>query len=107
MTAVTIIIYIATILIWAATLCIATRTIKGQQREIHALSAANERFYQAEASDKATYEMMETLMGIAYVVRRVKIDGYEHTTIIKVFSDDDPDFNRREAEELVDKLNEK
>lgn len=103
----TIIIYAATLLIWAAALYIATRTIKRQQRKIRDLSASNERFYQAEASDKATYETAEALMGMVYVVRRVKIDGYEHTTIIKIFNDPDEDYNLREAEDLAKHLNEK
>lgn len=41
------------------------------------------------------------------VVRRTIIGGYMHSAIIKAFTDEDDDFNRRQAEELVEKLNEK
>lgn len=34
------------------------------------------------------------------------IDGYIHSTAIKLFTDPDQDYNLREAEELVEKLNE-
>lgn len=41
------------------------------------------------------------------VCRRIANRGYMFATTIKVFTDEDDDFNHREAEELCDKLNEK
>lgn len=41
------------------------------------------------------------------VVRLSNIEGHLYTTLIKSFTDDDNDYNHREAEELCDKLNEK
>lgn len=37
----------------------------------------------------------------------IRVTNYIYDTLIKVFSDDDDDFNHREAKELCDKLNEK
>lgn len=45
--------------------------------------------------------------GFAYVIREATIDGHNFTTLIKVFTDEDPDFNLREAEDLAKHLNEK
>lgn len=39
------------------------------------------------------------------VTRRTAKPGYDFFTVIKVFADEDDDFNHREAEELCEKLN--
>lgn len=41
------------------------------------------------------------------VCRTSTQDGHSISSCIKTFSDPDPEFNRRQAEELVDHLNEK
>lgn len=44
----------------------------------------------------------------SWAVCRTSIqDGYMHHTCIKVFTDEDDEFNHSEAQELVDKINEK
>lgn len=47
------------------------------------------------------------LWGEWAVVRQKVVGGYMYETLIKAFTDEDDDFNRREAEELAEKLNEK
>lgn len=108
MTALTIIIYSATVLIWAAALYIATRTIKRQDKEMRELNADINRHFAATLHPRATYmATTNETCGFAYVTREVTIDGHNFTTLIKVFTDEDPDFNRREAEDLAKHLNEK
>lgn len=41
------------------------------------------------------------------VCRTSSVDGVIHHSCIKIFTDEDDEFNLREAEELCDKLNEK
>lgn len=45
--------------------------------------------------------------GVWAVCRTSCQDGFLHNSCIKIFTDDDDDFNRREAEELCDMLNSK
>lgn len=108
MTALTIIIYAATVLILAAALYIATRTIKRQDKEIRELNADINRHFAATLHPWATYMVTTNeTCGFAYVIREATIDGHNFTTLIKVFTDEDPDFNLREAEDLAKHLNEK
>lgn len=45
--------------------------------------------------------------GTAKVLRACVVDGVRYRTVIKHFTDPDPDFNLREAQELSDILNSK
>lgn len=45
--------------------------------------------------------------GTAKVLRACVVDGVRYNTVIKHFTDPDPDFNLREARELCDLLNSK
>lgn len=45
--------------------------------------------------------------GVWAVCRTSCQDGFLHNSCIKVFTDEDDDFNKNEAEELCEKLNEK
>lgn len=49
----------------------------------------------------------EDTLGCYWTVYRAKdIDGNKYITYIKIFTDEDDEFNQREAHELCDKLNE-
>ena len=101
-------IYAATILIWATALLIATRTIKRQDKEMRELNADINRHLAATLHPRATYiATTNETCGFAYVTREVTIDGHNFTTLIKVFTDEDPNYNLREAEDLAKHLNEK
>lgn len=75
-------------------------TIRFQQETI-------DRYVEADKTDCATYKVMTTTDGVVGVCRYCWIGGYIHMTCIKLFKDPDEEFNQREAEELVEKLNEK
>lgn len=45
--------------------------------------------------------------GVWAVCRTSCQDGFLHNSCIKIFTDEDDEFNKNEAEELCDKLNEK
>ena len=49
----------------------------------------------------------DPISGHCSVVRLSNVDGHIYETLIKTFKDEDAWFNKREAEELCDKLNEK
>ena len=51
-------------------------------------------------------EFDRNLWGRWAVVRTLSIDGAYVDSLVKAFTDDDEDFNQREAEDLRDKLNE-
>ena len=75
------------------------------------------RYKEADCDEKATYTVkrIDTLneninpeiWGEWAVVRVTIVNGYIHHTLIKVFTDEDDEFNKNEADELCDKLNEK
>lgn len=89
-------------------LYIATRTIKRQDKEMRELNADINRHFATTLHPRATYmATTNETCGFAYVIREATIDGHNFTTLIKVFTDEDPDFNRREAEDLAKHLNEK
>lgn len=66
-----------------------------------------DRYIKADNCTTPSYFVNKTTDGRIGVERSCLIDGYIHSTVIKLFTDPDQDFNRREAEELVEKLNEK
>lgn len=64
--------------------------------------------YQASAKDTKADYFVGLIDNKDICVYRHTINGrYAFRQCIKVFTDPDQDFNRREAEELVEKLNEK
>lgn len=103
-----IIIYATTILALATALYIATRTIKRQRSQIRELNEDIDRYMKAELHPAATYSAtFNETFGYTYVTRHVQVSGGKHTTLIKVFTDEDADYNLREAEDLVKHLNER
>lgn len=66
-----------------------------------------DRYIKADNCTTPSYFVNKTTDGRIGVERSCLIDGYIHSTVIKLFTDHDQDYNRREAEELVKKLNEK
>lgn len=134
MTALTIAIYAATLLIWMAALCIATRTNKRQRAEIHDLTEQNhsqrakiadllKEVLQARTENIGSheeylnYEIANYIGNAEYKaegdkvwrIATIKDDNSSVCiyTLIKVFDDPDPEYNRREAEDLANHLNEK
>lgn len=64
--------------------------------------------YRASATDRKPYYFMRLIDGDKICVYRHTINGlYALRSCVKVFTDPDQEFNRREAEELIEKLNEK
>ncbi len=63
-------------------------------------------FYQVQrvATDNPEFRKYNGCWGVC---RRISKRGYMYATTIKVFTDEDDDFNRREAEELCEILNAK
>lgn len=57
-------------------------------------------------SNQATYTIKE-LEGGAWIVLRYVYEVSPQLVVIKIFSDEDKEYNKREAQELCDKLNEK
>ena len=57
--------------------------------------------------DNVTYYASPCCLGSSnwVVLRRSFVDGSEYHTFIKRFSDEDSEFNRREADELCETLN--
>lgn len=102
-----IIIYAATILIWATALLIATRTIKRQRSEIREQRLRIDRYIKCNNCTNPHYIVNTTEDGCIGVERICYEDGYIHSVVIKLFTDEDPDYNRREAEDLAKHLNEK
>lgn len=93
------------------------RNFKRANRRMKELCKKVQRYREADCDETAFYcvkrlepyndNLNPELWGEWSVIRVTTIDGYMHHTLIKVFTDDDDDFNKREAEELCDKLNEK
>lgn len=80
------------------------------RRHLKKIKAQDEkicRYIKAFNDTNATYTVATTIDGRVGVCRNSVINGYWHRTVIKLFADPDQDFNRREAEELVEHLNEK
>lgn len=75
-------------------------------KQIKVLKEKIDRYIKADNCTTPSYFVNKTTDGRIGVERSCLIDGYIHSTVIKLFTDSDQDFNRREAEELVEKLNE-
>lgn len=85
------------------------RTSHSQQIQINAYRDANRdpnAFYcvQRVETDLPEYRQYNNCWGVC---RRTINRGFMFCTTIKVFTDEDDDFNRREAEELCEMLNSK
>lgn len=83
------------------------------QKKYNAVCAKLKRYKAANRDCNADYSVrrIECLEGHEHnerwAVCRTSIqDGYMYHTCIKVFTDEDDEFNHREAQELVDKINE-
>ncbi len=71
------------------------------------------KYYRMAADDEHPAYMVKWLdlsdevriFGQWAVVRRAKVNGYIYETLIKVFTDEDDEFNKNEAEELCEILN--
>lgn len=83
--------------------------------KIRALNAKLQRYHDADIDASAIYAVRKMITdnpdshyNNRWAVCRVSIqDGYIHHTLIKAFTDEDEDFNKLEADELCEKLNEK
>ncbi|WP_301345929.1 MULTISPECIES: hypothetical protein [Muribaculaceae] len=85
------------------------RKNNAQQIQIDAYQDANndpKAFYSVQRVETDNPEYRE-YNGHWAICRRIAKRGYLITTTIKVFTDDDDDFNFREASDLLDKLKEK
>lgn len=65
------------------------------------------RYARAMRHTSPLYYVRETMGSKPAVMRRCEIDGSVFDVFIKDFRDDDNDFNRREADELCEKLNDR
>ena len=64
------------------------------------------RYVRADNDTAPTYMAVDTKDGHIGVCRYSMVDGFLHRTAIKIFADPDQEFNQREAEELLEKLQE-
>lgn len=62
------------------------------------------RYVRADNDTAPTYMVVDTKDGHIGVCRYSMVDGLLHRTVIKIFTDPDQEFNQREAEELLEKL---
>ena len=76
-------------------------------KQIKELKEKIDRYIKADNCTTPSYFVNKTTDGRIGVERSCLIGGYIHSTVIKLFTDSDQDFNRREAEELVEILNSK
>lgn len=76
------------------------RKVKEQDRTI-------DRYIRADNDTAPMYTVETVTDGRIWVCRNSMVDNHLHKTGIKLFTDPDEDFNRREAAELMEKLNEK
>ena len=74
-------------------------------KQIKELKEKIGRYIKADNCTTPSYFVNKTTDGCIGVERGCLIDGYIHSTVIKLFSDPDQDYNRRCAEELLDMLN--
>lgn len=77
-----------------------------QQKKIRQLRKRIENYVGAEQCANSYYHVCNYAT-YTTVVRSTSCNGYTHHTLIKVFDDEDNEFNLRQAQELADKLNEK
>lgn len=83
------------------------------RRKNYALKETVDRYVEAENCVSPSYivncidKPEHELFGRWAVVRICIVGGFIHHTCIKVFTDEDNEYNRRKAEELCEKLNEK
>lgn len=114
---------ITRIILWA---CIAIniaciwmnqRATKRLRREYNAELESIHNYYEKR---ECRHRKADNLAEVSYTVRRCSfndssymvvrcafVDRFPYESIIKIFDDDDTEFNLREAQELCDKLNEK
>ncbi len=71
------------------------------------LSRSLDNICKANVAEDPTYIVVHQGGGVMAVYRRSFCDEHEYHTFIKSFTDEDTEFNQREAEGLLDKLNEK
>lgn len=77
--------------------------LKDKIKRYHTAAKDNKPYYTIR---KITPEESENEGNKVWAVCRVSFkDGYYHTSCIKIFTDNDDEFNRTEAEELCEKLN--
>ena len=74
-------------------------------KQIKVLKEKIDRYIKADNCTTPSYFVNKTTDGRIGVERSCLIDGYIHSTVIKLFTDPDQDYNRRCAEELLDMLN--
>ena len=81
--------------------------------KIRSLNAKIDRYRQADIDVSPLYAVSRMITdnpdyNNRWAVCRLSMqNGHIHHTLIKAFTDEDEDFNKREADELCDKLNEK
>ena len=76
-------------------------------KQIKELKEKIGRYIKADNCTTPSYFVNKTTDGCIGVERSCLIDGYIHSTVIKLFTDSDQDFNQRCAEELLEILNSK
>ena len=74
-------------------------------KQIKVLKEKIDRYIKADNCTTPSYFVNKTTDGRIGVERSCLIDGYIHSTVIKLFTDPDQDYSRRCAEELLDMLN--
>lgn len=100
-------IFLASLVLPIVAWIIAERRNRKLARKIKKQEEIIERYIKADDDTEPTYVVATTMDGRFGVCRNSTIDGFLHITVIKIFTDPDQDFNRREAEELVEILNSK
>lgn len=100
--------YVITTLLYMTILAVFVLKIIRLKKQLREIEEELDRRITAKFSSKAKYNVHRTFDGEAMMVERaVDVDNHRYTTLIKLFNDPDPDFNRREAEDLAKHLNEK
>lgn len=77
------------------------------QHQIEALEEQRGQYLTSAADEDAIYMSLITDDGRLYIDRASVIEGHIYHTFIKSFTDEDTEFNQREAEELCEILNSK
>lgn len=96
---------------------LSSRAIKRLRRNYNAELESIHNYYKKR---ERRHRTADDLAEVSYTVRRCSfddssymvvrcafVDRFPYESIIKIFNDEDADFNLREAQELCDKLNEK
>ena len=99
-------IFLASLVLPIVAWIIAERHNRKLARKIKKQEEIIGRYVRADNDTAPTYMVVATKDGHIGVCRNSTIDGFLHRTVIKIFTDPDQEFNQREAEELVEKLQE-